>query len=199
MKRHKKRNIGIILAVILLTPLTSAYSAPLISNNNNSVSVWQGLPSFERMNTLVESIKLPEPAPVEEVIPEKPIGVKITDTAMEFLGVPYVWGGTTPKGFDCSGLVQYVYKMNEIVISRTTYTQVNEGVAVIKEQLQPGDLVFFGNKSSPHHVGIYIGDNKMIHAPKTGDVVKISNISDRRDYATARRITERKDRTDEDY
>ena len=190
MKRHKKRNIGIILAVILLTPLTSAYSMPLILNNDNSASVWQGLPSFERMNTLVESIKLPEPAPVEEVIPEKPIGVKITDTAMEFLGVPYVWGGTTPKGFDCSGLVQYVYKMNEIVISRTTYTQVNEGVAVTKEQLQPGDLVFFGNKSSPHHVGIYIGDNKMIHAPQTGDVVKISNISDRRDYATARRITE---------
>lgn len=190
MKRHKKRNIGIILAVILLTPLTSAYSMPLILNNDNSTSVWQGLPSFERMNTLVESIKLPEPAPVEEAIPEKPIGVKITDTAMEFLGVPYVWGGTTPKGFDCSGLAQYVYKMNEIVISRTTYTQVNEGVAVTKEQLQPGDLVFFGNKSSPHHVGIYIGDNKMIHAPQTGDVVKISNISDRRDYATARRITE---------
>lgn len=132
----------------------------------------------EEIDTVVE-----EP----EIIIE-PLNEKIVNTAMQYLGVPYVWGGTTPDGFDCSGLVQYVYKVNEMTISRTTYTQVNEGNYVPKNELEQGDLVFFGRASSPHHVGIYIGDNKFIHAPQSGDVVKISNMSDRSDYATGRRI-----------
>lgn len=73
---------------------------------------------------------------------------------------------------------------------RTTYTQVNEGRYVSRDELLPGDLVFFGDSSSPHHVGMYIGDGMMIHAPQTGDVVKIASLSARSDYATARRIVE---------
>ena len=67
-----------------------------------------------------------------------------------------MWGGTTPSGFDCSGLVQYVYAQIGVNISRTTYTQVNEGRYVSRDELVLGDLVFFGDSSSPHHVGMYM-------------------------------------------
>jgi len=107
--------------------------------------------------------------------------------ALSFRGVPYKWGGTSPSGFDCSGFVQYVYAHFGIRLSRTTYTQVNEGTAVSKSDLRPGDLVFFGTKGSPHHVGIYIGDNSYVHAPQTGDVVKISPLT-RKDFCEARRV-----------
>ena len=92
--------------------------------------------------------------------------------AKKYLGVPYKWGGTTPKGFDCSGLVQYCYKKVGVSLPRTTYDQINRGKAVSQKDLKVGDLVF------PHtgHVGLYVGDGKIIHAPKTGDVVKISSI-----------------------
>ncbi len=93
--------------------------------------------------------------------------------ASKFLGVPYVWGGTSPSGFDCSGFTQYVFKNAAgISIGRSTYDQINAGREVSYNELQPGDLVF------PHsgHVGIYIGNGQMIHAPQTGDVVKISSV-----------------------
>ncbi|WP_434306214.1 NlpC/P60 family protein [Clostridium botulinum] len=93
--------------------------------------------------------------------------------AMQFQGVHYVWGGTSPSGFDCSGFVQYVYRNAAgIELPRDTYGQIGAGTRVSQDQLQPGDLVF------PHtgHVGIYIGGGQMIHAPQTGDVVKISSV-----------------------
>lgn len=117
-------------------------------------------------------------------------GEQVVTEAKKYLGTPYVYGGTTTSGFDCSGLVQYVYKRLGYNLSRTTYTQVKEGNYVEKNNLQLGDLVFFGSASSPHHVGIYVGNNSYIHAPQTGDVVKISSLSSRSDYATARRIVQ---------
>ena len=120
--------------------------------------------------------------------PEVHIYEQAASMARQYLGVPYVWGGTTPNGFDCSGLVQYVYKQLGINISRTTYYQVNDGVEVSKNELKQGDLVFFRKNGNIHHVGIYIGGGQFIHAPQTGEVVKISNLSDRSDYYTARRI-----------
>ena len=118
---------------------------------------------------------------------------RISDMAKKYLNTPYVWGGATPKGFDCSGLMQYVYKQNGINISRTSQEQFKNGTAIDKSNLQPGDLVFFkgsdGTASAPGHVGMYIGNNQYIRAPKTGDVVKISNLSGRGDYVGARRIT----------
>lgn len=99
---------------------------------------------------------------------------KLIQYAQRFLGIPYLWGGTTPSGFDCSGFTSYVYRNAAgINIGRTTYDQVNAGRQVSREQLREGDLVF------PHkgHVGIYVGNGQMIHAPQTGDVIKISKVN----------------------
>ena len=109
-------------------------------------------------------------------------GNAVVDYAYKFLGTPYQWGGTTPSGFDCSGFTQYVFKNAAgVSLPRTTYDQINVGVAVSYNDLQPGDLVF------PHtgHVGIYVGGGQMIHAPSTGDVVKVSSVYK---FYTARRI-----------
>lgn len=113
-------------------------------------------------------------------------GEDLVDFASNYLGLAYVWGGTTPSGFDCSGLVQYTYKHFGIDIPRTTYDQVKVGQTIPVEQLQPGDLVFFGG-SDIHHVGMYVGDGMYIHAPRTGDVIKISSLSSRSDFTIAKR------------
>ncbi|WP_142413975.1 NlpC/P60 family protein [Hathewaya massiliensis] len=117
-----------------------------------------------------------------------PVAQRAVQLALQYQGVPYVWGGTTPGGFDCSGLVQYVYGRLGVGISRVTTSQINEGVPVSKSQLQPGDLVFFGSASAPHHVGMYIGGGQYVHAPRTGDVVKVANLGYRGDYCGARRV-----------
>lgn len=115
----------------------------------------------------------------------------VVSYAEKFLGVPYVYGGTTPSGFDCSGFVQYVYAHNgsyQIELPRTTYTQINVGAPIAKANLQPGDLVFFGSISSPYHEGMYVGSNKFIESPCTGSDVRISTLSTRTDYCAGRRI-----------
>jgi peptidoglycan hydrolase CwlO-like protein len=106
--------------------------------------------------------------------------------AKTFLGTPYVYGATGPNSFDCSGFVQYVYRHFGVTTGRTTGNQITHGQYVSRANLQPGDLVFFGS-GTPHHVGIYLGNNSYIHAPHTGDVVKISILT-RNDYLSARRV-----------
>ncbi|MFF5471043.1 C40 family peptidase [Streptomyces achromogenes] len=108
-------------------------------------------------------------------------GADIAQDARQYLGVQYVWGGTTPSGFDCSGLVQYVYGKRGISLPRVTYNQIQVGASVSPDKLRPGDLVFFDTdrkKSGPDHVGIYLGGGKFIHAPAPGQGVKISSLAD---------------------
>ena len=101
------------------------------------------------------------------------------------LGTPYLWGGTGPR-YDCSGLMMKAYASVGISIPRTSKQQSTFGKSVSKSNLQVGDLVFFGNPV--HHVGMYCGNGQYIHSPKTGDVVKISSLSGRKDYTCARRV-----------
>ena len=102
----------------------------------------------------------------------------IVNLALSFRGVPYVYGGNTPSGFDCSGLVQYVYK-NAVGISlpRVTTQQENMGSEVSLNSLQIGDILFWGSKGNSYHNAIYIGNNQFVHAPTTGDVVKVTNMA----------------------
>ena len=104
--------------------------------------------------------------------------------ASNFLGVPYVWGGSSPSGFDCSGFTQYVYAHFGVSLPRVSESQQNVGTLVSRANLQPGDLVFFG--SPAHHVGIYVGNGNMINAPHTGDVVKIQSLNS--DFTYGRRV-----------
>ena len=115
------------------------------------------------------------------VPPGSPKGVHAVALAERFLGTPYVWGGASPDGgFDCSGLVMYVYAQFGISLPHFTGYQWNVGRRLGQNDvLQPGDIVFFHMKSyGPGHEGMYIGNGMFIHAPRTGDVVKISSLQD---------------------
>jgi cell wall-associated NlpC family hydrolase len=110
---------------------------------------------------------------------------EVVAIALKYLGVPYKWGGASPSGFDCSGLCQYAYEQIGIVLPRTSRSQYNAGAHIAADRLdllQPGDLVFFGRNGDPgriHHVGMYVGNGNYLHAPSTGDVVKVSSLTER--------------------
>ena len=114
----------------------------------------------------------------------------VVGIAMQYLGVPYVWGGASPSGFDCSGLVMYVYAQVGISLPHNTVAQWDypNAVSVPRSELQPGDLVFFAGLG---HVGIYVGNGQFIHAPHTGDVVRIDSLGEgwySSEYVGAKRI-----------
>lgn len=110
----------------------------------------------------------------------------IVSYAYEFIGSPYMYGAIGPSSFDCSGFTQYVFNKFGYSLTRTTYTQVNQGTYVTRENLQPGDLIFTrGTAQAPGHVGIYVGNGKMIHASRPGVGVIVGDMYD---YVTARRI-----------
>jgi cell wall-associated NlpC family hydrolase len=112
----------------------------------------------------------------EQPLPAAPPGRYggVVGIAMQYLGTPYVYGGASPGGFDCSGFVMYVFGQVGVSLPHNAAAQYGYGTPVSRSQLQPGDLVFFNGLG---HVGIYIGGGSFIHSPHTGDVVKISSIS----------------------
>ena len=133
--------------------------------------------------TVPDTPKVPEPvvtpAPVVEPQPAVPTQSvsSVISIAQQYIGVPYVWGGSTPSGFDCSGLVQYVYKQAGISLPRVTSQQEYMGTKISLYALQPGDLVFWGTRGNTHHVAIYIGNNQYIHAPQPGQAVQVGSFS----------------------
>ena len=117
----------------------------------------------------------------------------VLQRAFSLLGTPYRWGGTSPEGgFDCSGLVGYVFRTIGIDLPRVSRSMANEGTAVVdRTALAEGDLVFFGKRGRVDHVGIYIGEGKFLHAPRTGRDVTVSSLSSgywSQKYMEARRV-----------
>ena len=177
----------------LLATLTTGETAYIIGLNCGWYKVqYEGQTGYIRSDLLA----LTEPprwnsqnyvgeAPVVETV-----GEQIVNYAYNFLGTPYVWGGTSTSGFDCSGFTQYVFKQMGYSIKRTAAQQLTCGYAVT--DLQLGDLVFFENTyttgADASHVGIYVGDNQFIHA--AGGGVKVTDLSD--DYYAARYVGARR-------
>ena len=122
-------------------------------------------------STPVASTTIPTAPP-----PDGSRAAQVVSIAMQYLGVPYVWGGASPStGFDCSGFTMFVYAQVGVYLPHNAAAQYGYGTPVPRDELQPGDLVFFDGLG---HEGMYIGGGQFIHAPHTGDVVKISSLSD---------------------
>jgi cell wall-associated NlpC family hydrolase len=119
------------------------------------------------------------------------VGPSAARAALAFLGVPYLWGGESPAGFDCSGLVHYVYARLGVVLPRVAEDQARVGAPVTRPAIRPGDAVFFADASGyVHHEGLALGGDLFVHAPHTGDVVRVSSLSEpyyARQFAGARR------------
>lgn len=173
----------------LLAQMTEGEKARIIGINSTFYKViFNGTTGYVRSDLLA----LTEP-PLYNSLGQSSIGSQMVSYAYQFLGVSYVWGGTTPSGFDCSGFTKYVCNAFGYTLNRTAAQQLSNGYSVSKSELQPGDLVFFANtyasSESATHVGIYVGDNKFIHAASGG--VKVTSLSDSYyacRYVGARRI-----------
>ncbi len=120
-----------------------------------------------------------------------PVRAQAVFTALQMVGVPYRWGGATPTGFDCSGLVQYAYSNAGLRLPRTAAAQMDASTPVTLENAEAGDLLFFRDGSRTSHVAIYLGDGRFIHAPSTGREVSLDSFGNaywRMRFARAGRV-----------
>jgi hypothetical protein len=176
-------SLGLAPGTQLLVGLARA-AHPEVSTSQAAMLL--GLPQLPAAQASMAGVP---PFGLQTVIPDVPtntLGGQAVALAYQFLGVPYVWAGASPSGFDCSGLTMYVYGKLGIKLGHYTGFQINQGLRVPREQLEPGDLVFFRADSNgvPQHMGMYVGNGSFIHAPRRGDVVKISSLYETR-YALA--------------
>jgi cell wall-associated NlpC family hydrolase len=130
------------------------------------------------------------PAPPAGAEQLDPVRSRIVFTELELVGVPYRYGGESPDGFDCSGLVQYAYRAAGVTVPRTSRAQLDATTPVALADAVPGDLLFFRSKDWSH-VGIYLGEGRFVHSPSTGRTVSIASFNDawyRRNFVRAGRL-----------
>jgi len=168
-------SLGLAPGTQLLVGLARA-AHPAVSTSRAAVVL--GLPQLPAAQASMAGV----PTFIAPDIPTNTLGGQAVALAYRFLGVPYIWGGATPDGFDCSGLTMYVYAQLGIKLGHYTGFQYYQGRRVRRDRLEPGDLVFFHANSIgvPGHEGMYIGNGSFIHAPHTGDIVRISSLFETR-------------------
>jgi len=174
----------LILLLVLAATLVVALMRPLPSNATETVPTTTSKKHTRQPRKLSAYQRRHRAA----VRARRTFGPRVAKYARQFLGVPYVYGGSTPHpGFDCSGFVSYVYKHFGISLPHSTYSQLSRGHKVLRKYLKPGDLVFFAGGG---HVGLYLRGNRVIDAPHTGAVVRISTMTDwySSSYYTGRRV-----------
>jgi cell wall-associated NlpC family hydrolase len=169
----------LLLLLFVIASLLVALAKPLSSRADNGETP---VPTPDPANAdpvvpplpVVQAEPVRKPASVKHLKFRVPLNDKVVNYAKRMVGVPYVYGGSTPHGFDCSGFTSYVYRHFGLSISRTSYSQFREGMRVARKSLKPGDLVFFHGLG---HVGIYVGNGRFIHAPHSGTRVRIESMS----------------------
>ena len=169
----------LILLLVLASVLLLALLRPLPGNATEPTTT----PSPNK-----QSKKYANRLQRHHVLARRTFGHRVVNYARRFAGVPYAWGGSSPRyGFDCSGFVRHVYKHFGISLPHSSYGDMSRGRAVLRKYLRPGDLVFFAGGS---HVGIYVGRHRVIDALHSGAVVHISTMTDWYSYAysSARRL-----------
>ena len=168
-------SLGLAPGTQLLIGLARAAHPAAVSH---AATVVLGLPQLPAAQASMAGV----PTTVAGILPRvagNGLGAQAVGLVERYLGVPYVWGGASPSGFDCSGLVMYVYGLLGIRLPHYSGYQWTSGPHIASDNLQPGDIVFFhASANGPQHEGMYIGGGSFIHAPHTGDVVKISSLFD---------------------
>ena len=196
-RRFLRLSLALLLAA-LSAPVLAANPPPAVSNIPPTSA-----PSDPLAAMAPVELATPDAAPIAEQLqalqaasaaPSTSTRIKtVLQRAFALLGTPYRWGGSSPDGgFDCSGLVGYVFRSIGVDLPRVSRAMANEGVAITdRTALAEGDLVFFGRRGRVDHVGIYVGDGKFLHAPRTGRDVTVSSLTSgywAQKYMEARRV-----------
>jgi cell wall-associated NlpC family hydrolase len=183
MRFGRLRSLLALVPLLVFPAGTSAAPAPLPATEETVEAL-----SADAEHALLSLEGTQEKREEGEKEPSKPSGrPKVVSIALRYLGIPYRWAGASPSGFDCSGFVMYVYGRVGVALPHNGAMLWNQGRFVARNRLAPGDVVFFNGLG---HVGIYMGRGRFVHSPHSGDVVKISRLSEgsyRSSYVGARR------------